>query len=121
MTAALTRLATDFRRAGSGNGAARTSVSLRAMKSALDRSSARLAGLHSPRDAADAQRSLVAGLRDYAAQVDLVRASVDFGDPATIVAHLHAVTAPAGINRTLDSLSARGYDIPVRIAAVKGS
>jgi hypothetical protein len=116
VTAALTRLAADFRAAGDQ---AQTSASLRRMKAALDRAAQRLDRVHAPKSAAPAHRALVGELRDYAAQVDLVRASVDFGDPATVVVHLREVTAPAQINRTLDTLVAKGYDIPVRIARVR--
>ena len=47
----------------------------------------------------------------------IAQESVDFGDIGTIVSHLHEVTAPRAINRTLDRLGARGYRIPVRVAA----
>jgi hypothetical protein len=116
VTASLTRLAADFRGAGEQ---AQASAGLRRMKAALDRAAVRLGKVSAPRDAAPAHRALVAELQDYAAQVDLVRASVDFGDPGTILVHLREVTAPAQINRTLDTLVAKGYDIPVRIARVR--
>ena len=60
-------------------------------------------------------------MRDFASQIELVRASVDFGDVTTIVSHLRDVNAPAAINRTLDRLTARGYDISVRVAGVQRS
>jgi hypothetical protein len=81
----------------------------------------RLELIQPPGDAKAEQRALVSELRDFSAQVDLVRASVDFGDVPTIVSHLREVTAPAAINHTLDSLTAKGYDISVRVAGVKRS
>jgi hypothetical protein len=104
-----------FRRAGAGQSPAETSTSLRAMKAALDRALAALTGLRPPADAERDQRILVDSTRDYAAQIDLVRASVDFGDPATIASHLREVTAPAAIRRALRDLVARGYRIPVTV------
>ena len=110
----LLQLRTDFRAAGRLR---ETSPALRSMKAALDRAAARLGRVHATPDAAADNRALVSGIRQYARQIDLVRASVDFGDIGTIVSHLHEVTAPRAINRTLDRLGARGYRIPVRVAA----
>ena len=98
-----------------------TSASLRSLKASLDRATGRLERVRPPAGATAEQRALVSELRDFAAQVDLVRASVDLGDIPTIVSHLHEVTAPAAINRTLDTLTAKGYDIHVRVAGVQRS
>lgn len=117
METVLVRLAADFR----ASGTAGTSAGLRRMKASLDRAVGRLELIRPPGDAKAEQRGLVSELRDFSAQVDLVRASVDFGDVPTIVSHLHEVTAPAAINHTLDSLTAKGYDISVRVAGVKRS
>jgi hypothetical protein len=114
VTDVLLQLRTDFRSAGRVR---QISPALRAMKTALDRTAVRLVRLRAPADAAAAQRSLVGGIRDYARQIDLVRASVDFGDVATIASHLRDVTAPKAINRTLDRLAALGYRIPVRVSS----
>jgi hypothetical protein len=73
--------------------------------------------LRPPRDADHDHNVLVAATRDYAAQVDLLRASVDFGDPANIATHLHDVTAPRMIRRALADLSVKGYRIPVTVAS----
>jgi hypothetical protein len=96
---------------------AQTSASLRAMKTALDRAATALAKLRPPRDAGRDHAALVAATRDYAAQVDLLRASVDFGDSATIATHLHDVTAPRTIRRALADLAVKGYRIPVTVAS----
>ena len=114
VTSVLLQLRTDFRTAGRLREA---SPSLRAMKAALDRTASRLRRGHPPADAASDNRALVSGIRDYARQIDLLRASVDYGDVGTIASHLREVTAPRAINRTLDRLAARGYRIPVRVAA----
>jgi len=84
----------------------------REIRQALD---ARQAELETERD----QRVLVDSTRDYATQVDLVRASVDFGDPVNLATHLAAVTAPAAINRAIRDLDAKGYRIPVRVGGVR--
>jgi hypothetical protein len=112
-------LAAGFRRARPGRTAAETSASLRAIKAALDRAAGALAMLRPPRDADHDQAVLVEATRDYAAQVDLLRASVDFGDPATIATHLHDVTAPTAIRRALADLAVKGYRIPVTIVSVR--
>jgi hypothetical protein len=112
VTAVLSRLAADFRSSRSGN----TSADLRSIKLALDRATAKLSTAAAPADAAGAQRLLVQELRDYASQIDLLRASVDFGDIGTIASHLRELTAPTAINRTLDTLAAKGYHIPVHVA-----
>jgi hypothetical protein len=114
VTGVLLQLRTDFRSAGRVR---QISPALREMKTALDRTAVRLVRVRAPADAAAAQRSLVGGIRDYARQIDLVRASVDFGDVATIASHLRDVTAPKAINRTLDRLAALGYRIPVRVSS----
>ncbi len=111
----LTTLAADFRRAGPGRDNAQISSSLKAAKAAADRAAARIDRLRPPADGEREHRALVAELRDYAAQIDLVRASVDFGDPATIIAHLQGITAPRAIKRTIRELDAKGYDIPIRL------
>jgi hypothetical protein len=108
----------SFRRAGSSRSAAETSASLRAMKAALDRAAAALTGLRPPSDGERDHRILVDSTRDYAAQIDLVRASVDFGNPATIASHLREVTAPTAIRRALRDLAAKGYRIPVTIVSL---
>lgn len=113
VTTILTRLAADVRRANARGGG--VSASLRGMKAAIDRGAAQLALSSPPDRARNAHRALVEELRDYARQIDLVRASVDFGDAGTIASHLREITAPVLINRTLASLAALGYRIPVRI------
>jgi class 3 adenylate cyclase len=104
----------SFRRAGS----LKTSAALAAMKSALARASGALAELRPPREAEPDHRVLVNSTRDYSAQVDLVRASVDFGDPVTIASHLREVTAPVAIRRALRDLAAKGYRIPVTVVVL---
>ena len=113
MTAVYQSLGTSFRSAGTG------STGLRRMKTALDRAAAALDGLRPPADAECDHRVLVESTRGYAAQVDLVRASVDFGDPVTIASHLREVTAPIVIRRTLRDLRAKGYRIPVTVLALR--
>lgn len=90
------------------------------MKVALDRAADSLQRLHPPAGAGRDHRLLVASTRDYAAEVDLLRASVDFGDTSLIAAHLRAVTAPAAIRRVLRDLAARGYRIPVAVVSPGG-
>jgi len=116
VTAVLQQLRTDFRAAGK---VPETSKALRSMKTSLDRAVSRLALVRPPAQAASLHRSLVGDVRDYARQVDLVRASVDYGDVGTIASHLREITAPRAINRTLDRLAAKGYEIPVRVAGVR--
>ena len=111
----LVRLASDFRTAGNTG----TSATFRRMKISLDHAATGLEQIPPPADAKADQQALVSELRDFASQIDLVRASVDFGDVPTIVSHLHDVNAPVAINRTLDRLTARGYHITVRVAGVK--
>ncbi len=113
VTAIYRTVGDSFRRAGTG------SAGLRGMKSALDRAAARLAALRPPADAEAANRALVESTRDYATQVDLVRASVDLGDPVTIASHLREVTAPLAIRRALRELRGQGYRIPVTVLAVR--
>jgi hypothetical protein len=104
-----------FRLAGSGGDAAAISASLRATKRALDMAASELARLRPPKDAEREHRLLLGAMRDYARQVDLLRASVDFGDPATIATHLREITAPAAIDRVLRKLSATGYRLRIRL------
>jgi hypothetical protein len=118
VTAIYRRVGQSFRSAGTGGTAAQTSASLRTMKLALDRAASELARLQPPREADHDHRTLVQSTRDYAAQVDLLRASVDFGDPATIASHLREVTAPIAIRRTLRDLVAKGYRIPVSVVSL---
>jgi hypothetical protein len=113
VTAIYRTLGVSFRGAGSG------SPGLRRMKSALDRAADGLQAIDPPRDAASDHRRLVESTRDYAMQVDLVRASVDLGDPVTIASHLREVTAPLAIRRALGDLRAKGYRIPVTVLAVR--
>jgi hypothetical protein len=118
VTAVLVGLVADFRGVGADRGAGAISARLSSMKAGLDHAAARLDSLPPPENVAELQRSLVAELRDYAREIDLVRASVDFGDPITIASHLREISAPAAINRTLGRLEAMGYRIPVRMALV---
>jgi hypothetical protein len=108
-----------FLRAAPGRSASGTSKSLRAIKAALDRAARALSALHPPRDGRDDHRLLVAATEDYAAQVDLLRASVDFGDPATIASHLREITAPGAIRRALADLARKGYRIPVSVVTLR--
>ena len=117
MQSVLVRLASDFRAAGSTG----TSATFRRMKISLDRAASGLERIRPPADATADQQALVSEMRDFASQIDLGRASIDFGDVTTIVSHLRDVNAPAAINRTLDRLTARGYDISVRVAGVQRS
>jgi hypothetical protein len=118
VTAIFVQLGGRFRAATPGRTQEETSVSLRAMKIALDQAAARLRPLVPPADAERRHRTLVSATSDYAAQVDLLRASVDFGDPATIATHLREVTAPRVLQRTIRSLNASGYRIPVTVVAL---
>ena len=119
VTAIFAAVGEGFRLAGAGGDPTQTSASLRSMTADLDRAAARLGVLRPPRDAERDQRVLVDSTRDYATQVDLVRASVDFGDPVNLATHLAAVTAPAAINRAIRDLDAKGYRIPVRVGGVR--
>jgi hypothetical protein len=119
VTAIYDVLGVRFRRAGASGGAATTSESLRAMKTALDRAAAALGRLRPPRDGERDHRTLVDSTRDYSAQVNLVRASVGFGDPATIASHLREVIAPLAIRRALRDLTAKGYRIPVTVVVLR--
>jgi len=114
VTSVLLQLRTDFRAAGRLR---EPSPALRATKAALDGAAARLGYAHAPADAASDHRALISGIREYARQIDLVRASVDYGDIGTIASHLREVTAPRAINKTLDRLVAQGYRIPLRVSA----
>src|SRR5205823_6998473 len=59
----LTRLAADFRGAGTSD----TSASLRSLKASLDRAAGRLERVRPPADAQAEHRALVSELRDFAA------------------------------------------------------
>jgi hypothetical protein len=118
VTAIFTEVGDRFRAARPVRNFEETSASLRAMKAALDRATGRLRALDPPADVEREQRMLVSATHDYAAQVDLVRASVDFGDPATIAMHLREVTAPGIIQRTIRGLNGRGYRIPVTVVSL---
>jgi hypothetical protein len=107
-----------FRAAPGGPSAKETSADLSSIKEALDRAVAKLQALEPPADAERRHHSLVSATHDYAVQVDLVRASVDFGDPVTIASHLQEVTAPRVIQRVIRSLNASGYRIPVTIGVL---
>jgi hypothetical protein len=117
VTAIFETLGASFRRSRPGRTSAEMSASLRALKAALDRAAGSLGTLRPPLDADHDNTVLVTATRDYAAQVDLLRASVDFGDPATIATHLHDVTAPRTIRRALADLAVKGYRIPVTVAS----
>ena len=119
VTAVYRAVGVSFRRAGSPRTAPEMSASLRSMKAALDRAAAALDRLRPPKDGERDHRLLVESTRDYAAQVDLVRASVDFGDTATIASHLREVTAPADIRGTLRDLVDKGYRIPVTVVTLR--
>ena len=118
VTAVFVDLGRQFEAAPPGAGPAETSASLAAMKAALDSAVSRLHALEPPADAERRHRVLVSATRDYARQVDLVRASVDFGDAVTIAQHLRGVVAPRVIQRTIRSLNESGYRIPVTVAAL---
>jgi hypothetical protein len=117
VTAVFDAVGQQFRLAGAGGSPRETSASLRTMKAALDEAATELGRLSPPKRAEGDHEALVEATGDYAAQVDLLRASVDFGDPATIANHLRDVTAPHAINRVVRELRAKGYPIRVRIAA----
>jgi hypothetical protein len=118
VTAVFVDLSRRFRAAPPGAEPAETSASLTSMKAALDRATVRLRALEPPADAERRHRVLVSATHDYARQVDLVRASVEFGDPVTIAQHLRDVVAPRVIQRTIRSLNASGYRIPVTVVAL---
>jgi hypothetical protein len=113
VTGVYRELGVSFRSAGTG------SAGLRRMKSAIDRTAAGLDALRPPRDAEHDHALLLEATRDFATQVDLVRASVDLGDPVTIATHLREVTAPLAIRRALRDLRAKGYRIPVTVLAIR--
>lgn len=115
VTAIYRSVAEAFRASGSGD----LSRRLRAMTASLRRASASLATLRPPADAAQEHRILVAATHDYASQVDLVRASVDLGNPVMIATHLREVGAPVAIRAALRDLAAKGYRIPVTVAALR--
>jgi hypothetical protein len=118
VTAVFVELRTQFTAAGAGATNAETSKALRSLTSALRHAAQRLDALSPPSHAEDDHSALVAEVRDYARQVDLLRASVDFGDPVTIASHLREVTAPHTIQRTIRDLRAKGYRIPVTVVAL---
>lgn len=116
VTAIYRRVDERLRRGGAPRSDTEISAGLRQAAAALERAAAALERLRPPEDAERDHRLLVGATHDYAAELDLVRASVDFGDPATIAAHLHDVTAPAAIARALRDLAALGYRIRVTVA-----
>jgi hypothetical protein len=118
VTTIFVQLGGRFRAATPGRTQEEMSASLRAMKIALDQAAGRLRPLVPPGDAEQRHRTLLSATRDYARQVDLLRASVDFGDPATIATHLREVTAPRVLQRTIRSLNASGYRIPVTVVVL---
>jgi hypothetical protein len=107
-----------FRAASGGPSVKETSADLSSIKEALDRAVVKLQALEPPADVERRHRTLVSATHGYAVQVDLVRASVDFGDPVTIASHLREVTAPRAIQRVIRSLNASGYRIPVTIVVL---
>ena len=119
VTAIYRTLGNSFRNVAPGRSATDTSAALRKLKRALDQASAALAKLDPPNDAAAAHRALLEAMRDYAMQVDLVRASVDLGSPGVIASHLREVTAPDAVRRALRELAAKGYRIPVTVASLR--
>jgi hypothetical protein len=119
VTAVFTALDRRIEAAPTGGTQQETSAGLRSIKRALDDAAAALARLKPPPDAKHEHAALVGGTRDYAEQVDLVRASVDLGDPVTIASHLREVTAPAALERAIDALNGKGYRIPVRVVRVR--
>jgi hypothetical protein len=118
VTAIFAEVGRRFRASPGGPGLRETSAGLSSIKEALDEAVAKLHGLDPPADAERLHRTLVSATHSYAVQVDLVRASVDFGDPATIATHLREVTAPRAIQRVIRSLNASGYRIPVTIVVL---
>ena len=118
VTAIYRKVGAAFQSAAPGRTPAELSASLRRMKTALDRAADALDRLKPPGDARSDNQALVESTRDYASQVDLVRASVDLGNPGVIASHLRDMTAPAAIRRTLRDLNARGYRIPVTMASL---
>lgn len=118
VTAIFVEVGRRLRAAPGGPSVGETSADLSSIKDALDRAVAKLHALEPPADAERRHRTLVSATHAYAVQVDLVRASVDFGDPVTIASHLREVTAPRAIQRVLRSLNANGYRIPVTIVVL---
>jgi hypothetical protein len=110
VSSALGRVAATTARPTDGS-SADISRSLRRTKRAVDTAASTLAALAPPDGARVMHRRLVADLHEYARQLDLVRASVDFGDMATIAVHLQAMTAPAQIARDTAALNAAGFDV----------
>ena len=119
VTAIYRKVGATFRSAAPGRTSAELSGSLQRMKAALDRAAGALENLKPPSDATGDNKALVEATHDYSSQIDLLRASVDFGDPGTIASHLREVTAPATIRRTLRDLNARGYRIPVTVGSIR--
>jgi hypothetical protein len=119
VTAIFAAVGTELGRPMPGRRRKEISAGLRSATAFLDRAADELATLRPPADAEADHRALVQSTRDYARQVALVRASVDFGDVGTVVAHLRGVTAPAAIAATIRDLARKGYRIPVRVRAVR--
>jgi hypothetical protein len=119
VTAIFAAAGTELGRPMLGRHRKEISAGLRRATASLDRAADELATLRPPADAETDHRALVQSTRDYARQVALVRASVDFGDVGTVVAHLRGVTAPAAIAATIRDLAQKGYRIPVRVRALR--
>jgi hypothetical protein len=118
-TAIFTAVETELARPLAGRRLKDISTALRRATATLDRAAAELATLRPPADAEVDHRALVEATRDYARQVALVRASIDFGDVGAVVTHLREVTAPAAIDAAIRDLSRKGYRIPVRIRRLR--
>jgi hypothetical protein len=110
VSSALGRIAASTARPSTGS-TADISRSLRRTKRAIDSAASSLGALQPPAAAGVLHRRLVADLREYAREIDLVRASVDFGDMATVAVHLQALTAPARIARDTAALQAAGFEV----------
>jgi hypothetical protein len=110
VSSALARITASTTRPTNGS-TADISRSLRRTKRAIDTAASALGALEPPAAAGVIHRRLVADLREYAREIDLVRASVDFGDMATIAVHLQAMNAPARIARDSAALNAAGFDV----------
>jgi hypothetical protein len=119
VTTVFSAVDTELARPVAGRRLKDISAALRGVTASLDRAADELATLRPPADAAADHRILVESTRDYARQVALVRASVDFGDVGAIVTHLREITAPAAIDAAIRDLSRNGYRIPVRIRRLR--
>ncbi len=116
VTAIFTVVGREVRRPAAGTEQEEISAGLRRVKESIDRAAVELETLRPPKDAQYDHDALLQSIRDYAEQVDRVRASVDFGDVGTVVVYLRAITAPAAINRAIRDLSLKGYRIPVHVS-----